>query len=135
MTRGTTSRRRPRSSCRSATWSRRSSPPRRPEDLKDKLLAAVEDARRKERQLEAACTDLPANPDGRWNAKDHLAHSAWWRDRDGRLIDAVHTGSIPPPAVGSREGQDDGRQNEVVYRRYRDTPLAEIAEYASSAWD
>jgi hypothetical protein len=107
--------------------------------LKAKVLAVTKQARAKDAELEGLCVDVPADADGRWNAKDHLAHAAWWRERDGRLIEAVRTGSPPPPAVGSREErtqeQEEGRQNAVTYQLYRDRPLDEIREYASSTWD
>lgn len=104
-------------------------------ELKQNLQEVVADARAREQEIVNAATDLPADPGGRWHAKDQLAHLAWWRDRDGRLIDAVRTGSPPPPAVGSREGQEEGRQNGVIYQTYRDRPLSEIREFATSAWD
>ena len=107
--------------------------------MKEKLLSVVQEARRKEGELDAACTDGPADVNGRWKAKDHLAHAAWWRDRDGRLISAVRTGSTPPPAVGSREldkeQQEEGRQNAVIYEMYRDRPLDEIREFSRFSWE
>lgn len=104
-------------------------------ELKQNLIDVVVDARAREQELVNGATDLPADLGGRWHAKDQLAHLAWWRDRDGRLIDAVRTGSTPPPAVGSREGQEEGRQNAVIYETYRDRPLSEIREDAAAAWD
>jgi hypothetical protein len=103
--------------------------------LKEKLLSAVSAARAREQELVNAAADVVSDPDGRWNAKDHLAHMAWWRQRDGQLIDAVRTGSAPPPAAGSREGQEEGRQNAVIHRTYRDHPLQEIRDFASSTWE
>src|SRR5262249_50846183 len=102
--------------------------------VKDKLLEVVADARAHEQELVGLAADVPADPAGRWHAKDHLAHSAWWRDRDGRLIDAVRVGSAPPPAVGSRETEGEDQQNAVIYAMYRDRALADIRDYASSAW-
>lgn len=100
----------------------------------------VAEARRKERELDAACADVPVDSGGRWRAKDHLAHVAWWRERDGRLISAVRTGAAPPPAVGSREVGEDrqeeaGRQNGLIYERYRDRTASEIREFAGTSWD
>ena len=79
--------------------------------MKEKLLEVIASARAREQELADAATDEPTDPDGRWHAKDQLAHAAWWRERDGRLIKAVRTGASPPPAAGSREGQEEGRQN------------------------
>lgn len=103
--------------------------------MKEKLLDVVADARGREQQLASRATDSAADPAGRWNAKDQLAHLAWWRERDGRLIDAVRTGSAPPAAVGSREGQVEGKHNAAIYKMYRDRTLAEIRLFAESAWD
>ena len=91
--------------------------------------------RAREGELVALVVDEPADPDGRWHAKDHLAHSAWWRERDGALIEAVRTGSTPPPPVGSQEGQPEDQQNEMIYELTRDSPLAEIRERAHLAWE
>lgn len=103
--------------------------------MKEELLRVIADARGREQELVRLATDMPSDPDGRWNAKDQLAHLAWWRDRDGRLTDAVRTGSSPPPAVGSREGQEEGRQNALIYEMYRHRPLTEIRQAATSSWD
>lgn len=103
--------------------------------MKDRLLEVVAAATAREQELVSVATDVPADPDGRWHAKDHLAHAAWWRERDGQLIDAVRTGTAPPPAVGSREGKEEDRQNATIYATYRERPLAEIREFARSAWD
>ena len=103
--------------------------------MKEELLRVIADARSREQELVRLAKDMPSDPDGRWSGKDQLAHLAWWRDRDGRLIDSVRTGSTPPPAVGSREGQEEGRQNAVIYEMYRDRPLHEINQAARSSWD
>jgi len=97
--------------------------------LKERILPTLLETREKESELDAVSTDVPANADGRWNAKDHLAHLAWWRDRDATLIDAVRTGTTPPPAV------EDDAQNAVIYEMYRDRPLGEIRELARTSWD
>jgi tetratricopeptide (TPR) repeat protein len=97
--------------------------------LKQRILLTVQEGRVKESELDAVSTDVPANADRRWNAKDHLAHLAWWRDRDARMIDAVRTGGTPPPAV------EDDAQNAITYQTYRDRPLGEIREFARTSWD
>ena len=97
--------------------------------MKPKVLSTLAEARAKEAELEAMCADEPADPTGRWHPKDHLAHSAWWRQRNAQLFDAVRTGSEPPPSV------NDDTQNDVIYRSHRDTPLTEIQERARSSWD
>ena len=44
--------------------------------MKPKVLAVTAQARAKDAELEGLCVDVPADADGRWNAKDHLAHAA-----------------------------------------------------------
>ena len=102
--------------------------------MKEKLLGVIAAAAAREQELGRAAIDTAADPGGRWSAKDHLAHVAWWRARDARLIEAVRSGSTPPPAVGSREGMEDGRQNAVIHEAYRDRALSEIREFAASSW-
>ena len=79
--------------------------------MKEKLLRAIDEAREREAELEAFVVDEPANPDGRWNAKDHLAHTSWWRWRSARTLDATRTGGELPPPVPD----DDGVQNAIIY--------------------
>jgi DinB superfamily len=75
------------------------------------------------------CVDAPPDPAGRWAAKDHLAHLSWWRERNGKLVEAVRTGGEPPPSV------DDDTQNAIIYEAYRDRPAAEIVAEARRSWD
>lgn len=103
--------------------------------MKEKLLEVIAAARAREQELANGATEAPADPDGRWHAKDHLAHAAWWRERDGRLIAAVRIGSTPPPPVGSRESDGEQKQNELIYHEFRDRPLAEVRQFATSSWD
>ena len=65
--------------------------------IKRKLLDAVAEARQREADLEALCTNERPDPSGRWRAQDHLAHLAWVRERDAKMLDAVRSdGEIPP---------------------------------------
>ncbi len=97
--------------------------------MKEKVLSTLATARAKESELDAMCADGPADPDGRWHPKDHLAHSAWWRHRNAELFEAMRTGSGLPPSL------NDESQNEVIYQSYRDRPLSEIQEFARSSWE
>ncbi len=83
----------------------------------------------REAELEALCVDAPADPSGRWTAKDHLAHLAWWRDRNAKLMDGVRSGGELPPPV------EDDPQNELIYRDGRDRPAADIRAEARKSWD
>ena len=97
--------------------------------MKEELLRAMAAGRAREAELVALCVDGPANPDGRWNAKDHLAHLAWWRARNAALVDAVRTDAVPPPSV------EDDPQNALVYAANRDRPVLEVKADATASWE
>ena len=97
--------------------------------MKQQLLEAVVAGQEREAELAALCVDAPADPNGHWTAKDHLAHLSWWRTRNARLMDAVRTGGELPPAV-----QDDA-QNAVIYAENRDRTVADIKEDARASWE
>jgi len=100
--------------------------------MKAKLLQAVDEGRERERELEALVVDEPANPDGRWNAKDHLAHLAWWRRRSANTLDAVRTGGeLPPPLP---DDNDDTVNNAVVYGQTKNLSAADVKAGARDSW-
>ena len=98
--------------------------------MKGKLLRAIDEAREREAELEAFVVDEPANPDGRWNAKDHLAHTSWWRWRSARTLDATRTGGELPPPVPD----DDGVQNAIIYAEVKDLSAAAVKADAAESW-
>jgi tetratricopeptide (TPR) repeat protein len=98
--------------------------------MKEKLLRAVDEGRERESELAALVVDEPPNPDGRWNAKDNLAHLSWWRWRSARTLDSVRTGGEPPPPVPD----DDGVQNAIIYAEVKDRPAAEVKADAAESW-
>jgi hypothetical protein len=97
--------------------------------VKRELLEATARGRAREAELDALCVDAPADPSGRWTAKDHLAHLAWWRDRNAKLMDGVRTGGDVPPGV------EDDEQNAIIYQEYHGRPAAEIRAEARQSWD
>lgn len=97
--------------------------------MKEELLQVIDEGRRREAELEALVVEEPARADGRWTAKDHLAHLTWWRARNARLMDAVRTGGELPPAV-----QDDA-QNAVIYADNRDRPADDVKKEARASWE
>jgi len=98
--------------------------------VKEKLLRAVDEGRNREGELEPFVVDEPANPDGRWNAKDHLAHLSWWRWRSAQTMEAVRTGGeVPPPLP-----DDDDVQNAIIYAEVKDRPAADVKAGASQSW-
>lgn len=96
--------------------------------MKEKLLAALAETRRKEGDLAALCTETPPDPSGRWRPQDHLAHLTWVRDDEAALIEAVCAGAGIPPQ------QADG-QSDRMYLATRDQPAAEVIAAAERAWD
>ncbi|HLZ95409.1 MAG TPA: DinB family protein [Candidatus Dormibacteraeota bacterium] len=81
--------------------------------------------------LVAACEDEPADPDGRWRAKDQLAHLAWWRARSARVLEAARTGGDPPPRPA---GDTDEVQNAAIYAETKDLPAADVKRSAEDSW-
>ncbi len=77
----------------------------------------------------AVCVDEPADPGGRWHAKDQLAHLAWWRHRSVQVLESIGTGVALPPTAA-----DDADQNAVIYAATKDRPAAEIKRDALSTW-
>lgn len=98
--------------------------------MKQKLLEAVDEGRAVEAELERLVVDEPANLDGSWNAKDHLAHLAWWRRRSVQTMDALRTGGDLPPAT-----PDTGDiQNGIIYAEVKDLPAALVKQDAGDTW-
>jgi hypothetical protein len=89
----------------------------------------LRDAREQEAQLEAAAVDVPADPNGRWSAKDQLAHLAWWRNRAATVVDAARTGGEQPAPV-----EDDAR-NALTYLENKDRSAADVKADARASWD
>jgi tetratricopeptide (TPR) repeat protein len=86
--------------------------------------------REREAELEALCVDAPADPGGRWSAKDHLAHLTAWRFRGADLIDAVRTGRVPPEKV-----VNDDAENAKIHAATRDHSVEEVTREARASWD
>ncbi len=91
-------------------------------------MRAIDEARDQEAQLDALCVDEPADPNGRWHAKDQVAHLAWWRVRSAANIEAARTGVLPPAIAG------DNDQNAVIYAETKDRPAAEVKAEAARSW-
>jgi len=98
--------------------------------VRDELLRAVDEGRGREAELEKLVIDEPADPDGRWTVKDHLAHVSWWRSRNVHTLDALRTGGqLPPPTVDQGE-----KQNAIIYAQVKDRPAAEVIREARESW-
>jgi tetratricopeptide (TPR) repeat protein len=96
--------------------------------MKQELLQMLAAGREREAELANLCADQPARADGRWTAKDQLAHLVYWRLRNARLLEAVRSGGDLPPPV------DDDEQNAIVYAENRDRPAADIKKDANASW-
>ena len=75
--------------------------------------------------------DEPADPDGRWHAKDQLAHLAWWRGLSARVIASAATGAEPPARPA---GDTDDVQNAKIYAETKDLPAADIKRSDEDSW-
>jgi len=98
--------------------------------MKEKLLRAVDEGREREAKLGAFVVDEPADPDGRWKVKDHLAHLSWYRWRSAQTLDAVRTGGELPAVIPD----DDGVQNAIIYAEVKDRPAADVKADAAESW-
>lgn len=98
--------------------------------MKEKLLRAIDDGRTRESELEALAVDEPADLEGRWHAKDHLAHLSWWRWRGAKTLDAVRTGGELPPQLDD----DDAVNNAVIYSEVKERPAGQIKADAHASW-
>ena len=96
--------------------------------MKQGLLRMVAAGREREAELADLCADEPARADGRWTAKDQLAHVVYWRLRNARLLEAVRSGGELPPSVV------DDEQNSIVYAENRDRPAADIKKDEKASW-
>ena len=98
--------------------------------MKARLLQTIDEGREVESELAALVIDAPANPDGRWTAKDHLAHVSWWRRRSADTLNAVRTGSEMPPVLDD----DDAVNNAVIYAEIKDRGAADVKGEAEQSW-
>lgn len=98
--------------------------------MKARLLEAVDQGRQREKELEALVVDEPADPQGRWHAKDHLAHLSWWRRRSAKTLNAARTGGELPPQLGD----DDSVTNAAVYADVKDRSAADVKADAHDSW-
>ena len=96
--------------------------------IKRNLLDAVAESREREAGLEALCTDEAPDPSGRWRAQDHLAHLAWVRERDAKMLDAIRTGGEVPPEY-------EGDLSAAIYEWTHDQPAATVIANARRSWD
>lgn len=96
--------------------------------MKQELLEALAETRQREADLEALCTEEPPDPSGRWRPQDHLAHLAWLREREAKMIEGVRTGGDIPPNV-------DGDLSAVIYEATREHAASTVIAKAQSSWD
>ncbi len=84
--------------------------------LRDRLLQTLEAAQEHEAVLLTLCDDTPAAEEGRWTAKDNIAHLNTWREHAVRILDSVRLGG---PVEGPfDDSQIDGR-NAEIYEAHR----------------
>lgn len=96
--------------------------------MKQKLLEALAETRQREAELEALCTEEPPDPSGRWRPQDHLAHIAWLREREARVIDAIRTGGHIPPDV-------EGDLSALIYEDTHRQTASTVVSNTQRSWD
>ena len=101
--------------------------------LRDRLLQTLDAAREHETVLLALCDDAPLAEQGRWTAKDNVAHLNTWREHAARTLDAMRVGA---PLEGPFDDRQlDGRNAEIYEAHRRDTSdevrAASAATYAA----
>lgn len=96
--------------------------------MKQKQLRAIAETRQREADLEPLCKDEPPDPSERWRPQDHLAHMAFFREFDARIIDAVRTGGEIPPEF-------EGEGSAIAYAATRDQSRATVIANAHRSWD
>jgi hypothetical protein len=99
--------------------------------VKQELLQTLAAGRAREAELARQCDDTPADPAGRWSAKDHLVHLTAWRDYAASVLDATRTGSgdqLP-------QSEDVDAFNARVYEANKDRAAADVTEEAQASWD
>lgn len=101
--------------------------------LGDRLLLTLDAAQEHEAVLLALCDDVPAAEEGRWTAKDNIAHLNTWREHAVHILDAVRRGQ--PPEGPFDDSQIDGRNAEIYDAHRRDSSdevrAASAATYAA----
>jgi hypothetical protein len=101
--------------------------------LRDRLLQTLDAAQEREAVLLALCDDTPAAEEGRWTAKDNVAHLNTWREHAVLTLDAVRLGQTVEGPVD--ESQVDDRNAEIYEAHRRDSSdevrAAHAATYAA----
>ena len=99
------------------------------EQLKPQLRRTVEAAAEKEQVLAALCDDSTAGADGRWTAKDHVAHLSAWREHAARVLDATLRGEE------ELEDFDIDTQNARIHATFRDQSARDVLAAAQASYD
>jgi DinB superfamily len=99
--------------------------------MKHKLQELIKVGRTKEdSDLLPLVNDAPPGVDGRWTAKDQLAHLTAWRQVAVVELDAVRAGG-PGPVLSD----DDDVENAKIYEVTHAQPAATILEASRNSWD
>jgi len=99
------------------------------QQVKPQLRRTVEAAQAKERVLAELSDDTTAGVDGRWTAKDHVAHLSAWREHAARVLDAALCGEDQP------EDLDIDTQNARIHATYRDQSARDVLAAAHASYD
>jgi hypothetical protein len=99
--------------------------------LHDRLLQTLDAAQEHEAVLLALCDDVPAAEEGRWTAKDNIAHLNTWREHAVRTLDAMRLGA---PLEGPFDERDIDARNAEIYEAHRRDSAADVRAASATTY-
>ncbi len=101
------------------------------DSLKDRLVQSLLAAREREAVLVALVDDAPPREDGRWSAKDSVAHLNTWREHAVSTLDAARRGTaFEGPAFDT----DVDARNAEIYEAHRADTAASVRATAAETY-
>ncbi len=101
------------------------------DSLKDRLVQSLLAARDREAVLLALVDDSPPAGDGRWSAKDSIAHLNTWREHAIRALDAAQRGAA---FEGPANDTDIDAQNAEIYEAHRRDSASTVRATAAESY-
>jgi hypothetical protein len=101
------------------------------DSLKDRLIRSLQAAQEREAVLLALIDDSAPVEEGRWTAKDNIAHLNTWREHGVRTLDAARLGT---PAEGPANESDLNATNADIYEAHRGDSATTVRAAASETY-
>jgi hypothetical protein len=99
--------------------------------LRDRLLQTLDAAQEHEAVLLALCDDTPSLVEGRWTAKDNVAHLNTWREHAIRTLDSVRLGET---VEGPFDDSQLDERNAEIYEAHRQDSAGEVRAASASTY-